>query len=275
MKAADALLLTLMNNIGAEISDFELQRFRVALHQFCRPLVSGIHTGQAPIHYGGIHLHQVDQQTLEGLERAAARTTPQRSNQNPDHGNRYRLIAPAPELDEDVTEEEHVGRHAPKDTGASKSSEKKTKSVKKGKAKRTVAVTKRLAQFIKDTASGEIKDASPEKITYKDPDTGKHINLHQKSRYVATVDAGLYSSILAAAVDRARRDQKPDHEGVAEASLINKVIDKVVDEMSRVRYVGNHIANMAIREAYYWDSDAMLEFYELFFQDGKKAAQDI
>lgn len=132
-----------------------------------------------------------------------------------------------------------------------------------------------LAQFIKDTASGEIKDAFPEKIIYKDPDTGKHVNLHQNSRYVATVDAGLYSSILAAAVDRARRDQKPDHEGVAEASLINKVIDKVVDEMSRVRYVGNHIANMAIREAYYWDSDAMLEFYELFFQDGKKAAQDI
>ncbi|KAL1933055.1 hypothetical protein VTP01DRAFT_8733 [Rhizomucor pusillus] len=90
--------------------------------QFCRRSVSGIHSGQEPIHYGDIFMQQVDEDILRGLRRTVTRGPPQRSNQNPGRGSRYRLLDPTPDLDEDLTEEELVQhitagiRKATKDT---------------------------------------------------------------------------------------------------------------------------------------------------------------
>ncbi|KAF7725303.1 hypothetical protein EC973_000314 [Apophysomyces ossiformis] len=243
---ADTLLQTLMNNIVASVSDLEMQGFRLALHQFCRPRVSGVHSDQHPIHNGDIRLRNADTNIIESLARSAIR---------------YRLLEPAPELNEGVIEEEDTGPYAPK------AGKKQTRSAKKCRA----GPSTRQAQFIRDAASGEIRDSFPEKITYPEEDTDHHITLYQSSRYVATAEAGLYSSVLAAVAERARRRNRPDQEGIDEASHIEKVMDKVVDDMSYVRYVGYHIANIAIREAYYLENDAMLSLYELFFRndDGK------
>ncbi|KAF7727767.1 hypothetical protein EC973_006998, partial [Apophysomyces ossiformis] len=257
---------TLMNNIGASVSDLEMQEFRVALHQFCRPRVSGVHSDQRPIHYGDLRLQNADTTIIESLDRSAVvGTAPARHNQRPDYGSRYRLLEPAPELNEGVIEEEDTGPHAPK------AGKKQTRPAKKGRA----GPSRRQAQFIRDAASGEIRDSFPEKITYTEEDTGHHTTLYQSSRYIAAADAGLYSSVLAAAVERARRRNRPDQEGIDKASLIEKVMDKVVDDMPYVRYVGYHIANIAIREAYNLDNDAMLSLYELFFRNGKRTAQDL
>lgn len=47
-------------------------------------------------------------------------------------------------------------------------------------------------------------------------------------------------------------------------------------EMSRTRYVGYHIANIAICEAYKLDTNAMMEFYNIFFPKlAKKQPKDM
>ncbi|KAG0162360.1 hypothetical protein DFQ30_002247, partial [Apophysomyces sp. BC1015] len=152
---------------------------------------------------------------------------------------------------------------------------KQTRSAKKARTSTTVGPSQRQAQRIRDIASRGISGSFPERINYINPSTGNLVKLHQNSRCVATADAGLYSSVLAAAVERARRRDRPDSEGIAEAFLIDKIVDKIVDDMSYARYVGYHIANVAICEAYSLDNEAMLKFYELFFRNGRCPAQNL
>ncbi|KAF7720353.1 hypothetical protein EC973_000517, partial [Apophysomyces ossiformis] len=141
---ADTLLQTLMNNIDASVSDLEMHRFRVALHQFCRPQVSEVHSDQRPIHYGGIRLRNADTNIIENPARSAvAGTATARHNQRPDYGSRYRLLEPAPELNKGVIEEEDTGPYAPK------AGKKQTRPANKGRA----GPSTRQAQFIRDAAS--------------------------------------------------------------------------------------------------------------------------
>ncbi|KAG0177144.1 hypothetical protein DFQ28_004561 [Apophysomyces sp. BC1034] len=162
---AASLLQTLMNNIDASVSDFEMHRFRIALHQFCRPRVSGVHSDQRPIHYGDIRLRSADTNIITSSARSFESGTPSaRHNQRPDYGSRYRLLEAAPNLNEDVIEEERIGPHASRDTCASKGGEKRTRPAKKGRTSTTAGLSQRQAQLIRDTTNSEIRASFPDNM---------------------------------------------------------------------------------------------------------------
>lgn len=72
-------------------------------------------------------MQHVDEEVLRGLQRTMTRGPPQRSNQNLDHGSRYRLLDPIPDLDEDVTEEGSVEQYSTTANGVSESNRENNK----------------------------------------------------------------------------------------------------------------------------------------------------